>query len=497
VVVPNTQALSFKSDSFVDAISPTPILTAKQANVPAGLRFYSKTDFGPRIGFAWRPFGNDKTVIRGGWGRFIETPLGFSLVSGFGVDASYVGVYGQSLGTDNATPQLSFAAPFPKAAPGSTTGTAGFYWAFPIHYKDPSVQEWNLTLEKDLGHGIGARLTYTGSHGSNLETMEDLNQVPANSIGYDNTDTSPAATGSCITDDGSLVADHRPYPCWSVIQSVANAAESNYNSGTAELSRHSGKGLIFDASYTFTRDLSDAEGATPNGLVGVSGGDAGGSFLTDRFHPGLDYGNVAYDRKHRFLVTYLYNFPFGHGQRWLNTGALVDKLLGDWQIGGVTILQSGPFMTPYEATNDPAGTNILTTVGQTRADLLPGKRIYAAQRSTSAWLVAPCPDQDGIDQCKSAFSIPDANRGYFGTAAVGSIVGPGTANFSMSLMKSVAIHEQTKFQFSVEAANVFNHRNYAPPNMQVDAGTFGTIPGLQTAEGAGPRSLEVAGRINF
>jgi hypothetical protein len=67
----------------------------------------------------------------------------------------------------------------------------------------------------------------------------------------------------------------------------------------------------------------------------------------------------------------------------------------------------------------------------------------------------------------------------------------------MSLMKSIALHEQAKFQFSIEAANVFNHRNYAPPNMEVDAGTFGTIPGLQTAEGAGPRSIELAGRINF
>lgn len=499
VVVPNAQALSFESQQFMAAISPTPTLTASQAGIPAGLRFTDKTDFGPRIGFAWRVFGNDKTVVRGGWGRFIETPLGFSLVSGFGVDASYVGVFSQGYESDNVTPQLSFANPFPPQTPGSATGTAGFYWAFPIHYKDPSVQEWNLTLEKDLGRGIGARLTYTGSHGSNLETMEDLNQVPANSVGYSNTDPAPAASGSCITDDGSLVSDHRPYPCWSVIQSVANAAESNYNSGTAELSRHSGKGLIFDASYTFTRDLSDAEGATPNGLVGVSGGDAGGSFLTDRFHPGLDYGNVTYDRRHRFLVTYLYDLPLGHGQRWLNTGALSSKLLGDWQIGGVTILQSGPFLTPYEATNDPAGTNILTTVGQTRADLLPGKRIYPAQRTVSQWLDLPCINQQSSSSCdfNSAFSIPATDRGYFGTAAVGSIVGPGTTNFSMSLMKSLALSEQTKFQFSVEAANIFNHRNYNPPNMQVDAGTFGTLPGLQSAEGAGPRSLELAGRINF
>jgi hypothetical protein len=496
VVVPNAQALSFESNQFIAAISPTPTLTASQAGIPSGLRFTGKTDFGPRIGLAWRPFGNDKTVIRGGWGRFIETPLGFSLVSGFGVDASYVGVFNQAYQSDNVTPLLSFSNPFNSAA-GNSTGTAGFYWAFPIHYKDPSVQEWNLTLEKDLGHGIGARLSYTGSHGSNLETMVDLNQVPANSTGYYNTDSAPAASGSCITDDGSTVADHRPYPCWSVIQSVANAAESNYNSATAELSRHNSKSLTYDVSYTFTRDLSDAEGATPNGLVGVSGGDAGGSFLTDRFHPRLDYGNVAYDRKHRFLATYLYSLPFGKGQRLLKNGALLNKFVGEWQLGGVTILQSGPFLTPFESSTDPAGTNILTTVGQTRADFTRGKLIYPAKRTANAWLVAPCPDLQGVDQCHSAFSVPVSDRGYFGTAGVGSVVGPGTINFSMSLMKSVDLYRAAKFQFSVEAANVFNHRNYQPPNMQVDSGNFGTITGLQSAEGAGPRSIEVAGRINF
>ena len=240
-------------------------------------------------------------------------------------------------------------SPIPSTpSPARCTGTAGFYYAFPIHYKDPSVQQWNLTFEQDLGHSIGMRLSYTGSHGQNLEAMVDLNQVPANTIGYNNTDPAPPASGACISDDGSLIADHRPYPCWSIIQSVTNAAESNYNSGTVEISRHSGKALTFDASYTFTRDLSNAGGATPSAFA-----VAGGTFLTDRFNPGLDYGNVIYDREHRFLATYLYDLPFGHGQRWLSSGSALNRFVGDWQLGGVTILQSGPFLTPYEAVRRP------------------------------------------------------------------------------------------------------------------------------------------------
>jgi len=491
VVVPNAQAESFESSDFENAIAPTPTLTAQQAGIPQTLRYTVKTDWGPRFGFAWRPYGNDRTVLRGGWGRFLETPLGFSLVSGWAVHASYVGVFNQDYVPDTTTPQLSFTNPFPQTpiqtppqTPNSATGTAGFYYAFPIHYKDPSVQQWNLTLEQDWGHGVGMRLSYTGSHGKDLETMQDLNQVPANTIGYYG--TSPAAaldpgTNSCITDDGSLIADHRPYPCWSVIQSVANAAESNYNSGTAEMSRHNAKSLTFDASYTYTRDLSNAGGATPSAFA-----SSGGNFLTDRFHPGLDYGNVAYDRRHRFLATYLYELPFGPGKYWLSHDSKWNALAGGWQLGGVTIFQSGPFLTPYEASNDPAGTNILTTVGVTRADLVPHQGLYAQHRTVSQWFNP------------NAFSTPAEDRGYFGTASVGSVVGPGTDNFSVSLVKSFAIHEQGNFRLGVETANIFNHRNYEPPNMQVDAtGVFGTITGLQTAEGAGPRSLELTGRITF
>jgi hypothetical protein len=347
------------------------------------------------------------------------------------------------------------------------------------------VQQWNLTLEQDLGHGIGIRLSYAGSHGNNLETMGDLNQVQANTVGYNNvTSATPVnpTTNSCITDgSGNTIADHRTYPCWAVLQSVLNLGESNYNSGTVEVSRHSGKGLTFDGSYTWTRDLSDAGGATPSALVG-----AGGNWVTDRFHPGLDYGNVVYDRRHRFLVNYLYDLPFGRGQRWLNTDSFVNELIGNWQLGGVTILQSGPFLTPYEESTDPAGTNILSTIGETRADIVPHQSLYAQHRTASQWFNT------------NAFSVPAANRGYFGTAGVGSVVGPGTDNFSMSLMKSFSLREQSKFQFGVEAANVFNHRNYEPPNMQADStAQFGTITGLQTAEGAGPRSLELTGRITF
>jgi hypothetical protein len=485
VVVSNAQGAALESTALQAAITPTPILTAAQAGIPEDLRFTDKTDWGPRIGFAWQPYRDGKTVVRGGWGRFIESPLGFSLVSGWAVQSSYVGTYYNGYEADGVTPLLSFANPFNTAA-GSSTGTAGFYYAFPIHYHDPNVQQWNLTLEQDFGHSIGARFSYVASHGQNLETMVDLNQVQPNPYGYYGTDPAPSSTAACVTDGGSFVDDHRPYPCWSVIQSVTNLAESNYNSGTVEVSRHSGKSLTFDASYTYTRDLSNAGGATPNAFA-----VAGGSFLTNRFNPGLDYGNVIYDRRHRFLVTYLYDLPFGHGQAWLNTGSMLNRLVGDWQLAGVTVLQSGPFLTPYQQTVDPANTNILTTVGQARPDQLHNVSLYAPKRTTAQWLNPNAFPYLNLENAAGN------GIGRFGNAPVGGVVGPGTEIFSMSLMKNFALAEKSKFQFGLEAANVLNHRNYEPPNMQVDSAGFGSITALQTAEGAGPRSLELSGRITF
>jgi len=110
-----------------------------------------------------------------------------------------------------------------------------------------------------------------------------------------------------------------------------------------ELSRHSEKSLSFDLSYMFTRDLSNAGGVAPTAFA-----VAGGSYLTDRFNPGLDYGNVIYDRRQRFLATYLYNLPSAAGQRWLTKSSAARALAGNWQLAGVTVFQSGPFLTPYE-----------------------------------------------------------------------------------------------------------------------------------------------------
>lgn len=464
VVVPNNTALGYTSSDFATAIAPSPILTAAQAGIPATLRYTYKKDFGPRIGFAWRLYGTDKTVLRGGWGRFIEQPLGFSLVSGWAVSSSFVNYTGQSQTAPGGSPTITFPSPFASVVPGG----ASFQYAFPIHYIDPSVQQWNLTLEQDLGHDIGMRLSYIGSHGSNLETFVDVNQVQPNTIGWENAFPLDA-----------------PYQSWGYIESIVNGAQSNYNSMSAALTKRFVNGLQFQASYIWTRDLSDAQGYAPTTIT-----TEGTSISSDRFNLGLDYGNVTFDRRNRFLATYLYELPVGKGKPFLNHGTALNTLVGGWQLGGVVVLQSGAFLTPYQTTTDPGGTNLLSNAGSTRADKVSGMPAYVHGASSAG---------DPLFLNINAFADPPNNSASFGSAGVGNFVGPGTESFSMSLIKSTPLWEGATFHFGAEASNVFNHRNYETPDLNVDDGPtgFGIITALQTAEGAGPRNIEITGRISF
>jgi hypothetical protein len=457
VVIPNEAAQQWTHPGFAATIAPTPILTSKQAGIPENLRYTDKNGFGPRIGFAWRPFHNNKTVIRGGFGRFIEAPLGFSLLSGWAVSSSSVQYFGQEYDS-NGNPVLSFPSPFPGDL--NTSGGQSFYYAFPVEYKDPTVMQWNLSFERDLGYNMGLRLSYVGSHGSHLETMVDLNQVHPNTNGYDQ--------------------QTLPFPLWGVIQSVYNGAESNYNAMTVEVHKRFSNGLQFQSSYAFTRDLSNEAGAVPGGFVG-----AGGSWVTDRFHLGLDYGNVSYDRRHRFLTTYLYELPFGRGKKlFRNSNGFVNTLVGGWEAAGVVLVQSGPFLTPYQSSSDPSGTNMINVVGYARPDLVSGVSPYG-NGSASNYLNP------------AAWSIPADNIGRFGNAPVGGVVGPGTKAVSLSLIKSIGLGESAKFQIGAQVTNLFNHRNYDVPSTELGTDGFGQITSLQRAEGSGPRAMQLTTRISF
>ncbi|MBC7927061.1 MAG: TonB-dependent receptor, partial [Bryobacteraceae bacterium] len=458
VVVPD-KGYSLINPDFSTAIAPTPFITASAAGLPQTLHRPQRTTFAPRVGVAWRPFADGKTVIRGGFGKYIETLLANLITAGWAVGASYTGLYTQQL--VDGKPVLNFPYPFP--ANRAQPGTATFDYAGAVDYKDPYVYQWNFTFERDLGFQTGLRLSYDGSHGVNLGIQTNANQVPANTSGW------------------AVAQRAAPYPQFSAIRLDVNGARSNYNAFTVALNKRFSNGLQFNNSYIFARNLSNGGGYNPTGFAGEAGG-----MVTDRFNVNLDYGNVAFTRRHRFLSTFLYDLPVGKNRMFLgNAHSILNGVIGGWQLSGVIVAQSGPFLTVVAPGADPAGNNFVNQQGAGRADIVPGAQLYPENQTAGQWINP------------GAFAIPRNNIGRPGNSSVGSILGPGTQAVSLSIFKTFTIMERVRFQIGAAAANALNHQNLATPNLSLGTAPFGTITNVQQQEGAGARSVQLTARITF
>jgi hypothetical protein len=459
VVISNQEAFKILNADFAEAIAPTPILAAAQVGIPESLRFSQKTDFSPRFGFAWRPLADGKLVIRGGYGRFIQGSLGALLGAAYAIHSANQSFYNQQI--VNGKPTLTFPYPFPAKL--AQPGTQFFQQAGEIHFKDPTVDQWNLTVERDLGFGTGLRLSYSGSHGNELGRQGNADQLPVNTTGY--------------TAGSSLLL----YPAWGLVQIETNGGRSNYHSLAAVINKRFSKGLQLQSSYTFLRNLTNAQGYNPSAFASEAGG-----LVTDLRDKQIDYGNVAFSRRHRFLSTFLYQLPFGRrGSIFKGANTVMDRLIGGWEMAGVLLFQSGPFLTVTVPGADPSGTGFPLLIGNGRADIVAGANLYAADQTPQRWLNA------------AAFTIPASSIGRYPTAPVGNIQGPGTQAVSMSLTKAIRFTESVRLQIGGQAANLLNHVNYAPPNTTFNTASFGTISNVQSAEGAGPRQLQITARLTF
>lgn len=461
-VIYQTGGLANINPGFVQSIAPTPLIPASQAGLSNSLRHASLLDFAPRIGFAWRVFNNNKTVLRGGYGRFIESLLSATAIDGWSVGSSDVGYFTNSITNNVPQYSLPYAWPSNIAQPGSQF----FDLAANINLKDPIVEEWNLTLERELGKGFDLRASYDGNHAYNLPTLINADQVPVNNLGFGS-----AATQAAI-----------PFPVMAYIAQTTDLGFQNYGDGTISLRKRSAN-LLLELSYTYTRNLANVNGAPIASAAGYA--TEFGNTLSDPYHPGLDYGNVPFSRRNRVLFTFLYNLPFGKGQSYLSGGRLMDAAVGGWQLSGLMVFQSGPFMS-VSTLDDPSGTgfNIFNANGG-RADTVAGVSPYANQ-SINQWINP------------AAFVDPGNAIGRFGDETSGSIVGPGTQAVSFSLIKRFTIKENLRAEMGMQVSNAFNHPNYAPPSVLTSGvAGFGQITAMQSAEGAGPRQLQLTGRVTF
>ena len=441
-------------------------ITASQDHLPQSLRNIYKGNFQPRISLAYRPFNDTKTVIRAGFGIFTVTNLGPLSFNNSGNPTSALHTYTNG-GTATA-PLIQF----PNTAPptvGVQFGGGGLDQGVDPNYRDPQANQWNLTVERQLATNDSLRVSYVGMHTYRLSVTEDLNQIPASATPYQTTATSP------------YVDPRAPYHNWFTLYSTFNAAEATYNALEVEESHKTSNGFYFDADYTLAKNLADNQGDTPAAFAGEVNY---GVPIADRFHVHSDYGNVEGTRHQRFLLTGLYQLPFGQGRTFLNTGGWKNALLGGWELTNVTLLETGPWLTPSISDSfDQSNTNVVNRGAFLRPDQV-SKNFYQGQSRAQYFNLA-------------AFAPTPAGAGRFGNAGVGILQGPGTAAASLGLAKVFNVTEKLRVRFESTFTNVLNHTNFAPPATQIDNPTFGVLSAPQTAENAGNRTGQMALRIEF
>ncbi len=469
VVVQGQKGLAQVLPVFAQSIGSTPIVTNATAHLPDTLRDTYYGDVDPRLGFTWQPFpaNGSSTVVHGGVGVYTVPVLGSVLYSLAGVATSNYLLF-----NDSATQILQLPNVFPSGGGAGQAGKPDFRRGNQINLKDPRQIQWNASIEQNVGFATVFRLSYTGSHTTQLIQSPDLNQVPANTLGY----------------NAYVAKNGLPYNNFNAVLTRSNGPSAKYNALTAEVERRYVKGLTLDANYTWAHDTSNALGAVPTSLTAENG-----ATILNRFGEQADYGNVVYVRRNRFVGTFQYDLPFGRGQRFaggLNRG--LNLLAGGWGIAGIELWQTGAFLTPSFSGTDPSGTGVLVR-GVTTAQRpdCTGITAIPQNRSRNNWFNP------------AAFATPGNDIGRFGNCPVGTLVGPGTVTFAGTAAKNFAITERVNLRFEAQFANLFNHVNLANPATNISsAGTFGTISNVQDANtsygpSAGPRNGQLMLRLNF
>jgi hypothetical protein len=468
VVVQGARGLAQVLPIFASSIGSTPIVTNTTAGLPSTLRHTYYGDVDPRFGFTWQPYAEhgSSTVLHGGVGVYTVPVLGSVLYSLAGVATSNYLLFPQT-----STLSLQFPNVFPSGAGGGTGAKPDYRRANQIDMKDPRQIQWNAQIEQSLSYSTVLRLGYTGSHTTQLIQSPDLNQVPANTLGY-----------------AAYVAKYGvPFPNFNAVLTRSNGPSAKYNAMTVEVERRYAKGLTLDANYVWAKDTSNALGAVPTTLTAENG-----ATILNRFDEAADYGNVSYVRRNRFVGTAEYALPFGRGQQFgAHLNRVADLAAGGWSIAAVQLWQSGSFLTPEFSGTDPSGTGVLVR-GVTTAQRpdCTGAPFQAQHQSRFGWFNP------------SAFSTPADNIGRFGNCGVGQLIGPGTVSFGGTAGKDFALNDRFHLRYEAQFANLFNHVNLSDPAINISSASFGTISNVQDANtsygpSSGPRNVQMSLRLTF
>ena len=456
---------------------------------PAGNGFYrycgskprsdSKTPFAPRFGFAYRPL--DKTVVRGGYGIFFDSSETREMDNSgdqypFLIRTSITPNGGSTLKTTN-----QLFAPMNAVAPVSAAANGGAFTAVVLseNPQNPYVQQWTLSVERELAKNTTLEVNYVGNKGTHLLERFNVDQpgaLPA-------ADVAPCNANPTDVTHNCPYTTRLPLPNFTSSNGFLDSkwiGYSNYNSGNVKLEHRATDGAIL-LIYTWAKSMDSKSAAAGIGATNSFAGPM------DSADPQLDYARSDFNVGQRFVASYAYNLPFGKGKKYAsNVNRLTDAAIGGWQLTGIGTFQQGfPFSV---LANDVDG--LLGTANQ-RASFVPG---------------AGAGFNKGVKEWFNTAQYVQPAAGVFGDVRRNSLTEPGISNWNMGLVKYVPIGERAKFQFRVETFNTFNHTQFGvDPATQggngpgqsaevnnVNAGNFGAITSIRP-----PRVIQFGSKITF
>ncbi|PYQ07451.1 MAG: hypothetical protein DMF82_03790 [Acidobacteria bacterium] len=439
VVVPNEASRQLSKPDFTSGLGTSKIFTAAEIGYPEALRFTDYKSIAPRIGVAWRPFDDNRTVVRAGYGIYYTRMLGAIFNSLTGIHTSDNQTYGNSFDPASRTFGIVLPNTFAGAAGrgGAAVGNQNFSTANDPHFKDPQTMQWSFSLDREVGLRNAFRFTYSGRRDRRLTLAPDLNQIQPNTIGFRN-----------------LPRTARPFPNWNRVNTRDNGGEAR-------------DGLFYSATYKWAHAISNIEQTRARiDFVGEIN-----DRTDDRFDPEYTRGKVTAIPDHRFTATLIWELPFFKG----------NKALGGWTLSSIVTAQSGYHLTALYSSHCGSGTNCYNAE---KADAVGGQDPNSGPKTTDKWF-----NTDAFSN--RAFFAANGQpifAGRFGNAQKGSIVGPGLYTIDMGLFKDFRISGSAALRVQVQAQNVTNHPNLGIPETDLSSPNYGRITTL-VGPTSGPNPL--------
>lgn len=393
----------------------TPVACAKDLGLNNNLRETKYKNFAPRLGATYAL--GDKTVVRTGVGLYYMEDIG---------NAEYFDMARITAARVDTQASATNMVTWANAAPGGGTAAVPqtLTWAAAYEHNTPRTWQYLVNVERQIATHWSVELGYLGSQSRHLYGFQTLNQAlpgPRNSI-----------------------QSRVPYPTFGVISYVHDQGKGHYNAFSIKATRRYGEGLSLNTSYTLAKSVDNTSGTRVQGFDTL--------FPQDSRCLECEMGPSSFDVRHRWVLGAVYELPVGKGKRVNINNALVDGILGGWQVSTNTTVSSGVPQT-LSAGSVPSGTNALVSDRPSYSGVGNG---YAADRSPSRWY--------------DPASFVLAPEGEFGTVGRNAMTTPHLQQIDLSLAKNFVLANGHRLQARVEAFNVFNIPVWGAPNGNILAG---------------------------